>query len=75
MQPDPGLLHWFLSKLVYMWQFVSVWTSELVRTRLLAKKKKKQNSEIDLRKVYSFSKNSNRINFRFLNQQTKSCLH
>ena len=75
MQPDPGLLHWFLSKLAYMWQFVRVWTSELARTRLLAKKKKKQNSEIDLRKVYSFSKNSNRINFRFLNQETKSCLH
>ena len=28
-------------KLAYMWQFVSVWTSELARTRLLAKKKKK----------------------------------
>ena len=38
-------------KLAYMWQFVFVWTSELARTRLLAKKKKKQNSEVDLRKL------------------------
>ena len=39
------------SKLVYMWPFVWVWTSELARTQLLAKKKTKQNSEVDLKTV------------------------
>ena len=33
------------------WQFVWVWTSELARTWLLEKKKKEQNSEVDLWKV------------------------
>ena len=39
------------SKLAYMWPFVWVWTSELARTQLLAKKKTKQNSEVDLKTV------------------------
>ena len=48
-----GQLHWLLAA---KWrtcvkQFVWVWTSQLARPRLLEKKKKKRNSEVDLWKV------------------------
>ena len=56
-----GLLHWLLAA---KWRTVCLGrTSELAGTRPLTieKKKKKQNYLVDLRKVYSFSKNGNRI--------------
>ena len=62
-----GLLHWLLAA---KWRTVCLgWTSELARTRPLTieKNKKKQNSLVDLRKVYSFSKNGNRINIGLWN--------
>ena len=43
-------------KLAYMWQFVWVWTSELARTRLLAKKKKKTEFWGRLEEIVVFQK-------------------
>ena len=63
-----GLLHWLLAA---KWRTVCFgWTSELARTRPLTieKKKKKQNSLVDLWKVYSFSNYGNRINIGLWNR-------